>query len=79
MDVSLYSVFKLSKPGLFLFILVLFEQHFAEKTLDYCGIQTQIVGVEGEHADLYITTTSTDQCLKVLTPTSILKVPRARV
>ena len=32
--------------------------NFTEKTVDVCGIRTQIVGVEGEHADHLTTTTA---------------------
>ena len=50
--------FKWTKPGLFLFIFVLFKQKFYIKTVGVSGIQTRIVGVEGEHADHFTTTTA---------------------
>ena len=41
----------MANTGLFLFILVLFIQKFYRKSIGFSVIQTQIVGVEGEHAD----------------------------
>ena len=43
---------------LFLFIFVLFNTNFTEKTVDVSRIRTQIGRVEGEHAD-HLTTTTT--------------------
>ena len=44
-------------PASFLFILVLFIQKFYRKSIGFSVIQTQIVGVEGEHADHLTTIT----------------------
>ena len=49
---------KWAYPGPF-FIFVLFRHKFyGNKTLDLSGIRTQIVGVEGKHADHLTTTTA---------------------
>ena len=46
---------------LFLFIFVLGTQKFyATRIVDFRGIQTGIVGVEGEHDDHLATTTALD-------------------
>ena len=47
----------MANTGLFLFILVLFIQKFYRKSIGFSVIQTQIVGVEGEHADHLTTIT----------------------
>ena len=47
-----------SKNGLFLFIFVLFKQFYRIKTVDFSGIRTWIVGIEGKHAD-HLTRTTT--------------------
>ena len=50
---------KWAYPGLFLFIFVLFRHKFyGKKTLDLSVIRTQIVGIEGKHADHLTTTTA---------------------
>ena len=49
---------KWANPGLFLFIFVLFKHNIIEKTLDFSGIRTRIIGVVGEHADHLTTTTA---------------------
>ena len=51
------NVFNMANTGLFLFILVLFIQKFYRKSIGFSVIQTQIVGVEGEHADHLTTIT----------------------
>ena len=45
-----------SRP--FLFIIVLFNHTFTEKTVGFSGIQTRIVGVQGGHADHLTVTTA---------------------
>ena len=45
-------------PASFLFIFVLFKHNYSEKIVGFSGIQTRIVGVEGEHADHLTTTTA---------------------
>ena len=55
---------KWAKPGLFLFIFVLFKYKFYIKTVCCSGIRTWIVGKEGELAD-HLTTTTT-QCRYLL-------------
>ena len=42
---------KWADPGLFLFIIVLSNTNFTEKTLGFSVIQTWIVGVEGKLTD----------------------------
>ena len=60
----LFFLKKWAKPGLFLFIFVLFKYKFYIKTVCCSGIRTWIVGKEGELADhLTITTT---QCRYLL-------------
>ena len=39
-------------------IFVLFKLNFTEKTVGFSGFQTQIVGIEGKHADHLTTTTA---------------------
>ena len=46
--------------GLVLFILVLFSIHFC-RIVDFSGIWTRIVGVEGEHSNHLTTTTTSAQ------------------
>ena len=49
---------KWANSGLFLFIFLLFNHRLCRKnTVGFNRIQTWIVGVEGEHADLLTTTT----------------------
>ena len=50
--------FKWAYSSLFLFIFVHFKHKLYRKTIGFSGIQTRIVGVEGEHADLLTTTTA---------------------
>ena len=45
-------------PASPLFIFILFKNIFIEKVVDFSGIRTWIVEVEGEHAD-HLTTTTT--------------------
>ena len=51
-------VFTRVKPGLFLYILVLFKHKFYIKTVGFSGIWTLIDRVEGEHTDHLTTTTA---------------------
>ena len=51
----LYLLLKNGPINLFLFIFALFKYR---KIVDFSGIQTQIVGVEGEHPDHLTTTTA---------------------
>ena len=44
--------------GTFLFTFVLFKHNITEKTVDFSGIRTQIIGLEGKHADHLTTTTA---------------------
>ena len=44
-----------------LFIFLLFNNEFYRKVVDFCGTQTWIVGVEGEHACPLTTPTAQDQ------------------
>ena len=48
---SIIIIIKWANPGLFLFIFVLFNNHFTEKIVDVSRNRNRIVGVEGEHAD----------------------------
>ena len=48
---TLCLYFKWGNPSLFLFIFVLFKYKFYRKSVDFSGIWTRIVGVEGEHDD----------------------------
>ena len=50
--------FKWANHGLFLFIFILFKHKFYRKTVGVSGIRTEIIGVEGEHADHLTTTTA---------------------
>ena len=51
-------VFKVGQPRPLLCYLRSFPaQYFTEKTVSFSGIQTRIIGAEGEHADHLITTT----------------------
>ena len=59
-----YCFFKWAIPGLFLFIFVLFKHKFYRKYVLSREIQTQIIAVEGEHANHLTTTTA--QCLVIL-------------
>ena len=52
--------FKWAYLGLYLFISVLFKHKLYSKNCRCQGIQTQIVGVEGEHADHLTTTMAQD-------------------
>ena len=45
-------------PATFCLFLFFSSTNFTEKTVCFSGIQTQIVGVEGEHADHLTTTTA---------------------
>ena len=48
----------MGQPRPLFFIFVLFKhQFYRKKTVGFSGIQTLIVGVEGEHADHLTTTT----------------------
>ena len=49
---------KWAKPGLFFVYFVLFKHNITEKTVDFSGIRTRIVGVEGKNADHFTTTTA---------------------
>ena len=50
---------KWANPGLFLFILILFNtQFYRKKNVGISGIRTWIVGVEGKHTDHLTTTTA---------------------
>ena len=51
---------ELTNPGLFVFIFVLLKE-FLQKIIYFSRILTQTFGVEGEHADLLTTTTTTAQ------------------
>ena len=69
------------KVGLFLFIFVLFKHNITEKTVYFSGIQTRIVGVEGECADHLITTTAhlVESCLRIkLVVSTLSKRQRVR-
>ena len=46
-------------------IFVLFKLNFTEKTVGFSGFQTQIVGIEGKHADHLTTTTAPRQAIIV--------------
>ena len=65
---------KTGQPGLFLFFRS-FQIQFYRKIVDFSGIRTQIVGIEGEHADHLTTTTA--HGLNVMTSLSITKEPQA--
>ena len=47
-----------AKPGLFLFNLFFSSTNFTEKTVVLCAIRTQIVEIEGKHADHLTPTTA---------------------
>ena len=66
-EVKLQRTF-LSGPAPASFCLFSFFSHtnFIEKTVGIRGIQTRIIGVEGEHADHLTTTTA--QALRVVVP-----------
>ena len=51
-----YFLMGQSRP--FLFIFFLLKHILQEKTVDFSGTHTQIVGVEGDHADHLTTTTA---------------------
>ena len=48
----------MAHPGPLFVFFRSFKFNFTEKFLDYSGIRTQIVGVEGDHADHLTTTTA---------------------
>ena len=50
-----------------MFIFVLFKHNITERTVDFSGIQTRIVGVEGKHAYQLTTTTALLNCLLLQT------------
>ena len=56
---------------LYLFIFVRFKQNFYIKTVGFSGIQTRIVGVEGEHVDHLPTTTAQSDLELLPQPNSI--------
>ena len=43
---------------LFVYFLFFSNTNFTEKTVGFCGLQTQIIRVEGEHADHLTSTTA---------------------
>ena len=46
-----YLLFNWAISGLFLVVFVHFKQLYRIKTIEFSGIQTRIVVVEGKHAD----------------------------
>ena len=55
---SCYAVFKWDNQGLFCLFSFFSNTNFTEKTVGFSRIRTQIVGVEGGHADHLTTTTA---------------------
>ena len=55
--------FKVDQPRPFCLFSFCFKHNFTEKTVGFSEIQTQIVGVEGQHAD-HLTTTTAPEFIK---------------
>ena len=66
-------LFKWANPGLFLFIFVRLNVNFYRNIVNWSGIRTKIVGVEGEHAD-HLTTINAHLVTDLASPICILNL-----